>query len=256
MNKGLRFVTTLGIGAGLMYFLDPNRGKRRRALVRDKVRHTLHDTEQALGKAARDLGNRTSGLLAETQHRFRAEVVSEETLEARLRSRLGHLVSHPRAIQLVLERGQVTLSGDILASELDQLLNGIASVRGVHGVDNRMKIHRSPDIPSLQGASRNEERFRQAQKQWRPGTRLLAGVAGGALTLYGTMRRNALGLTLGSFGLGLLTRGWTNQEFKELIAPKENGASAEEATNLNGQESSNGRSPEKVSRHNGHAAVV
>src|SRR4051812_35769009 len=33
----------VGLGAGLMYFLDPDRGRRRRALVRDQFIHALHE---------------------------------------------------------------------------------------------------------------------------------------------------------------------------------------------------------------------
>ena len=36
MNNKTAIVGAVGIGAALMYFLDPDRGKRRRALVRDK----------------------------------------------------------------------------------------------------------------------------------------------------------------------------------------------------------------------------
>ena len=70
------------------------------------------------------------------------------------------------------------------------------------------------------------------------------------------MKRNALGLTLGSLGLGLLTRGVTNQEFKELIAPKDNGANAGDEMTSEGFEVGNGRSREMVGQHNGHTAAV
>jgi hypothetical protein len=37
--KGNQILIGLGLGAGLMYVLDPDRGKRRRAQSRDKVIH-------------------------------------------------------------------------------------------------------------------------------------------------------------------------------------------------------------------------
>jgi hypothetical protein len=33
----LTFIGGMGVGASLMYMLDPDRGSRRRALVRDKI---------------------------------------------------------------------------------------------------------------------------------------------------------------------------------------------------------------------------
>jgi hypothetical protein len=37
MNRELAFGAGLGVGTGLMYVLDPQQGKRRRALLRDKL---------------------------------------------------------------------------------------------------------------------------------------------------------------------------------------------------------------------------
>ncbi|MDQ3817099.1 MAG: hypothetical protein M3362_05345 [Acidobacteriota bacterium] len=52
-------------GAALMYFLDPDRGRTRRALVRDKVVGVTNDIGDAVGKTARDLRNRARGVVAE-----------------------------------------------------------------------------------------------------------------------------------------------------------------------------------------------
>ncbi|HEX9149329.1 MAG TPA: YtxH domain-containing protein, partial [Thermoanaerobaculia bacterium] len=51
-----------GIGAALMYLFDPERGKRRRALVRDKLVHATHATAQKVGVASRDATNHLQGL--------------------------------------------------------------------------------------------------------------------------------------------------------------------------------------------------
>ncbi len=53
-----------GIGAGLMYFFDPVDGRRRRALIRDQLRHWLGKSDDALAATARDMANRARGLLA------------------------------------------------------------------------------------------------------------------------------------------------------------------------------------------------
>jgi uncharacterized membrane protein len=45
----------VGVGATLMYFLDPNRGALRRALMRDRLEYALHLASVAAGATSRDL---------------------------------------------------------------------------------------------------------------------------------------------------------------------------------------------------------
>lgn len=52
------------LGAASMYFLDPDRGKRRRHQAVDRARGALSDVEQLAGKAERDLEHRSRGLAA------------------------------------------------------------------------------------------------------------------------------------------------------------------------------------------------
>lgn len=37
---GLGLITGIGLGSALMFFLDPGRGKQRRAMVRDRAKRT------------------------------------------------------------------------------------------------------------------------------------------------------------------------------------------------------------------------
>src|SRR5919204_5239983 len=60
-------IGSMALGAGLMYFLDPVQGRRRRALVCDQCASVLAQWSDALDKAARDLSNRTWGMVAEAQ---------------------------------------------------------------------------------------------------------------------------------------------------------------------------------------------
>jgi uncharacterized membrane protein len=69
-HNRLALLGLAGAGATVMYFLDPERGKHRRHLVRDQLVHVRHMTEDALSTTARDLKNRTQGLVASTRSRF------------------------------------------------------------------------------------------------------------------------------------------------------------------------------------------
>src|SRR6266566_5145613 len=103
MNKGVTLAIGMAVGARLMYLLDPDRGRRHRA----------------------------AGLMAETRARFRKRAVSDPVLVERVRAKIGRVVSHPRAIVVTADQGHVTLSGPILAGEVDDLLSAAAAVRGV-----------------------------------------------------------------------------------------------------------------------------
>ncbi len=209
----------LGLGAGLMYMFDPDRGRRRRALVRDQLAHTARVAGEAIDTTSRDLSHRAYGLMAESSHLFRRDEVSDEVLMARVRSRLGRAVSHPHAIEVKVKDGRVTLGGQVLAHELNRLLSGVSSVRGVEEVENQLTVHaQAAGVPALQGGRpRTGGRIALMQTNWSPATRLLAGVAGGALMAYCLKRRDAVSAAIGTLGFGLFARGVTNLELKSLV---------------------------------------
>src|SRR4029077_5318861 len=65
-----------GIGAGLMFLLDPDRGRRRPALARDKAIHLAKSTEKIVGARSRDLGNRASGGASRIRTSLRPQAAS------------------------------------------------------------------------------------------------------------------------------------------------------------------------------------
>lgn len=204
----IRRLTALGLGAGLMYFLDPDCGRRRRALVRDQLDRALHDVEDAIEVTARDVSNRLTGLACEFRSLASRDDASDAVIEARVRSKLGRVVSHPHSIDVTVRNGAVTLSGPILASEVDQLLGAMAEVRGVCEVENRLELHEHPgDHPALQGACRREgERPEILQENWSPTMRLVA-VSIGALPILSLARLTGLGSVIPlSLGVALLAR--------------------------------------------------
>lgn len=81
MNKILTVLGALGIGAAAMYLLDPNKGKRRRALIRDKAVGLKDDVKQTIDKQSKDLSNRAQGFLHEAKSKISATKgkLSEQT---------------------------------------------------------------------------------------------------------------------------------------------------------------------------------
>ncbi|HJZ67248.1 MAG TPA: BON domain-containing protein [Blastocatellia bacterium] len=219
MNKALVMIGGIGLGAGLMYALDPDRGKRRRAMLRDKVDRAINKIEDAIQTTSRDIRNRAYGIAAGAKALFQKEDASDEALVARVRSKLGRVVSHPHSIEVTADRGTITLSGPILEIEVEPLMDCVSSVAGVNDVMNNLEPHKEAgDVPGLQGGVRRPgERFEFMQSNWSPAARFLAGAVGGALTLFGLKRRGVLGTTASTLGLGLLARGVTNTEMKHLL---------------------------------------
>lgn len=206
-------------GLAAMYALDPERGRRRRAVVRDKVVHAVKLTRDRLGKTARYTKGKTSGLLSETRSMLRRDQVSDEQLRERVRSALGRVVSHPHSIHVECQSGVINLSGAILANEVDQLVAAVMKVRGVRQVRNQLQTHETRGtIPSLQGGvGRRGRRAAVMQENWSPSTRLLGLIGGGALMAMGAARRDAISLAGAAAGLALATRSFTNLPARRLV---------------------------------------
>ncbi|MBI1896678.1 MAG: CBS domain-containing protein [Acidobacteria bacterium] len=217
-GSGMLLLGGLAVGAGLMYFLDPNRGRRRRAVVRDKAVRLYHASGDFVDKAREDMVNRASGLVAEARNIVRQEHVPDHKLTERIRSRIGRVVSHPHAIQVISSRGYVRLAGPILAHEVRRLMSVVRSTPGVVAVENNLEMHPSAEgVSGLQGGrERSGQRWEFAQENWTPAARLLAAALGGFLASYGMKKHNAVGTAAAALGAGLVTRGITNRELLPL----------------------------------------
>ena len=62
-GAGATFLIGGAIGAALMYLLDPQKGKTRRARLQDQVTSLTSGATERLDKRARDLRNRAQGVL-------------------------------------------------------------------------------------------------------------------------------------------------------------------------------------------------
>jgi len=197
-NKTWVLLTGLGLGAGLIYLLDPGAGRRR-------PREIAH-------KTPRDVVHRAQGLLARVQQYFHHhEPVPNDALKARVRSRLGRVVSYPHAVQVHVDHAQVTLSGRVLAKEADALIRAVASVSGVEAVVNDLEL-----LPG--GPARSVP-----PEDWMPVARVAAAFTGSALALLGLTRRGPVAVLLAGSGLALAARGLTNRPLRRLASIRRHG---------------------------------
>ena len=230
-------LSTLGIGATLMYFLDPDRGRRRRALLRDQIVHAGRRLREARRITAVDVVNRSNGLLAEASRWLSEETgISDREQTERVRSKLGRVVSHPHAIEVAVRDGYVTLSGPILIHEVQPLISTVRRVEGVRGVEDRLSAYPEPDgISALQGGRPRNNRFEFFQRNWSPTARLIAGTLGAGLMMAGTRGRSAMNLAMRVLGGGLLLRAATNRELSSLLgmADESRGVVVQKTINVN-----------------------
>jgi uncharacterized membrane protein len=213
----LRLLGGVALGAAAMYLADPDRGKRRRALAKDKMQRMMARTGGAIDVASRDLGNRVQGLRARAtslvSRRSKRGAVDDAVVEGRVRSRIGRTIAHPHAIKVMVYQGRVSLNGPILADEKDQLMRVILAVPGVTGIEDSLQVHdRSEHIAGLQGSGQTRQgRAMLMRENWPPALRAVASLGGGALGLYGLARRTPISALIAMLGLGMLARSVSNQ---------------------------------------------
>ncbi|MBW3543377.1 MAG: SRPBCC family protein [Planctomycetes bacterium] len=216
---GTTFSKGLALGAGLMYWFDPDRGRRRRAGIRDAINHAVCSVECFVDRGLRDLWNRVEGLTHDAQALVTGDDADDRTLEERVRSKIGRYVSHPRAIDVSSHDGRIVLHGSVLADEVDDLVNAVASVRGVSAVEPQLDVYEQPgNVSSLQGGGGKApgEPIDVMQENWSPATRLLAGAFGTGLMVNCLARRTPGAVLLGTLGFGLFLRGTTNLPTRRL----------------------------------------
>ncbi|HYG70341.1 MAG TPA: SRPBCC family protein, partial [Anaeromyxobacteraceae bacterium] len=204
-------VSAFALGAGLMYLLDPRRGASRRAALKSRAAHAVRATEALVESGARDLEQRARGGVASAASRLRRDDADDGVVAERVRARLGRHTSHAHAIHVAVRNGQVELTGPVLSSEWQRVVDGVKRVRGVRGVTDRLEAHASPaGVSALQGGGRRPGRGGLARDRWAPGTRLAAGGAGVYLLANGVGGGGLLGLPAAVAGLALLARAAAN----------------------------------------------
>jgi uncharacterized membrane protein len=218
MDSRNSLFASVGLGASLMYFLDPIHGARRRSRMRDRCFHLMHRTTHAAATTRRDLKHRWQGLVALLQNGGRFEDVDDDVLKERVRATMGHFVSHSHAINVGASAGVVTLDGQIVEKEAANLLSAIRRVRGVKRVIDALERHeRGVHVPALQGGQFPAgRRFDVLRPRWGPATRLTMGAAGAVVAFAGARRQGLPASAMRVAGGSLLARAVANVPLSEL----------------------------------------
>jgi uncharacterized membrane protein len=188
--------------------------------VRNQLVHAGHKAQRSVSVVRRDVGNRTTGVLAGFRSWLDFSRPDDDVLVQRVRSCLGRVVTHPSSVEVAASDGVVTLSGPILADEVRLLIDCVHHVHGVAGVRNELEVHtESGNTPGLQGTPPRKSGARPelVQENWSPATRAAGGLGGALAALYGLERGGARGALVGAAGLLLASRALTNLSTRRLL---------------------------------------
>jgi len=141
MKDKFSLLAGLLAGALAMYYLDPHAGRRRRALVRDRMVAAGHDASHFAQRKARRVAGRLKGYLVAHRPARHAAPTSDQQLHDRIRARLGHLMHHSRAVEIEVRQGRVLLRGHVLRHELDRVLAEVRRMAGVGALEHRLVTH-------------------------------------------------------------------------------------------------------------------
>lgn len=141
MKDKLSLVLGIAAGALAMYYLDPLAGRRRRALVRDRLWSAGHDAAYFAERKAKRAVDRMKGYVVTHRPGRHDEPESDRQLHDRIRARLGHVMHHPRSVEVRVEQGRVCLRGHILRPELDRVLHEVGRMAGVASVESQLVTH-------------------------------------------------------------------------------------------------------------------
>jgi len=136
-----KLLTLAGLGAALTYFFNPDSGKRRRAMARDRTLAFFRQQGRQLGRTAGSVQADAQGLVQKAKH-ARSEEKLEDPNDATLARKVEtEIFRDPEVskgqIDVNAEDGVVILRGEVERPELiKDLEEKTRSVQGVKGVEN------------------------------------------------------------------------------------------------------------------------
>jgi osmotically-inducible protein OsmY len=145
----LRVLRYVGLGALIAYFFDPENGRRRRALARDRIPAFFRRSSERLERAGRGAAAEAYGVKQKVKHAAKAEQKPQPddvTLARKVETEIFREADVPKGqINVNAENGVVVLRGEVEEPELiKDLEERTRKVQGVVEVENLLHTPGSP----------------------------------------------------------------------------------------------------------------
>jgi osmotically-inducible protein OsmY len=154
----MRFFTRLfavpaAVGAALMYFFDPEQGKRRRSMARDRTAGFFRQSGRRAERAGRGVAAGAQGLKEKATHLKEEEKPQPDdvTLARKVETEIFRPADAPKGqVSVNVEQGVVFLRGEVERPEIIKDLEARArKVQGVRDVENLLHV---PETPAPTGS--------------------------------------------------------------------------------------------------------
>jgi len=150
------------LGAAVSYFFDPQMGKTRRTMARDRLGGMVRRTARRTGRWGRWAGAKGYGKWMKVTHPVeQPKDVDDATLAHKVESEVLRGPSVPEGISVNAEDGVVVLRGQVDSPErMTELTAAVLRVQGVTGVENLLHLpgEPAPNKAKALEASRAAER--------------------------------------------------------------------------------------------------
>jgi hypothetical protein len=131
VGRGAILALGIGYGAGMMYLLDPDLGRHRRAFIRDQVVRIRNDARWWFERQLRNAVNNFRGSMAEARARVTEGPIADDRLTDRVRAQLGHATAQPGLLDIIVRDGNVIIRGPVRVGERQRIESRLARTRGV-----------------------------------------------------------------------------------------------------------------------------
>jgi osmotically-inducible protein OsmY len=143
-----KLISLAALAAAATYFFDPQNGKRRRNMARDRTAALFRRLGRRGERAGRAVAAEATGLAAKAQHLQEEEKPQPDdvTLARKVESELFRDEEVPKGrINVNAENGKIVIRGEVDRPEMiSELEERVRKVQGVQGVENLLHVPGTP----------------------------------------------------------------------------------------------------------------
>lgn len=139
MARLFKTALALAAGAGLAYLLDPDRGHARRARLKDQLAARARDAGDEVRRRAEYEAGRMKGVVHDIAAEGTDVPIDDQELMQKIKSEaVGPSAVDAGQVEVIVEGGHVTLRGTADPHAVQDLIDRVAAVTGVHRIQNEI----------------------------------------------------------------------------------------------------------------------